>query len=451
MAATQLPINFYELLGVAPSATTEEIRAAYRVRISQYHPDRNRWTHAGAVAALINEAWEVLGNPERRRVYDASAILEASHSRTNEAGSTAYRSDPPTAPAAERPPSAAPPTRAKLDDGEILTGALVLVAIIAWVGWMGWVSWSVLVYPLIGIVGGILKGTGIGQWEVIKRKKRAGNPDSSVCPQCGRKVPHYIEQCRCGFKRPDADTSAGVADDANGHPSPMVHEAMNMRTLCRWLFGYRDDVDLFSRWWHRGFVILFVLVMVLMTFLAWALQPYAPSFQSSNLVIITNLEDYTYAHPEMENAVKGFVSAAEMTAKRTPLLPDPLGIREHNGEMSSYFISEYQWFCNADFPSHVEGFRRWARLSSGSEVDTATATHLLSEIVTPQACLTLTSLGDHPSAKDVLRVKYTDRALRQMRDENTFRTVLISLGIALILLNVYYRAFIYIIFGKRRN
>ena len=72
MAADQPSINYYDILGIAPSATTEEIKAAYRARVARYHPDRNPSTHANAITALINEAWEVLGNPERRPQYDAT-------------------------------------------------------------------------------------------------------------------------------------------------------------------------------------------------------------------------------------------------------------------------------------------------------------------------------------------------------------------------------------------
>ena len=58
----------YERLGVSPHATHEEIRRAYRVLAQRHHPDAN--PEAGADMAEINAAWEILGDPDRRRTYD---------------------------------------------------------------------------------------------------------------------------------------------------------------------------------------------------------------------------------------------------------------------------------------------------------------------------------------------------------------------------------------------
>ena len=72
--------DLYGVLGVSPSASQEQIRLQYRVLVRKYHPD----LHPGdASAALmmerVNAAYDVLGNPEERRQYNAeiSASLQS--------------------------------------------------------------------------------------------------------------------------------------------------------------------------------------------------------------------------------------------------------------------------------------------------------------------------------------------------------------------------------------
>ena len=65
----------YDLLGVSPSATQDEIRRAYHGLARRHHPDANPGQSDPSrrlKMAEINAAWEVLGNPEKRRAYDRS-------------------------------------------------------------------------------------------------------------------------------------------------------------------------------------------------------------------------------------------------------------------------------------------------------------------------------------------------------------------------------------------
>lgn len=65
--------DHYAVLGVARDASQDDIRAARRARLREAHPDANPDDPTAAERfALIYEAAEVLGDPERRRAYDAS-------------------------------------------------------------------------------------------------------------------------------------------------------------------------------------------------------------------------------------------------------------------------------------------------------------------------------------------------------------------------------------------
>lgn len=63
--------DYYEVLGVPRRATSEEIAEAYRKLALQYHPDRNP-NHPEAVEKFKEaaEAFDVLHNPEKRKIYD---------------------------------------------------------------------------------------------------------------------------------------------------------------------------------------------------------------------------------------------------------------------------------------------------------------------------------------------------------------------------------------------
>src|SRR6186713_293608 len=63
--------DYYSTLGVAKTGTEKEIKAAYRKLARKLHPDVNPGDKASeSKFKEINEAYEVLGDPEKRKKYD---------------------------------------------------------------------------------------------------------------------------------------------------------------------------------------------------------------------------------------------------------------------------------------------------------------------------------------------------------------------------------------------
>ncbi len=94
--------NYYHFLGVEKNADTTTIRTTYRKLAKESHPDLNRHDpHAEAYFKRINEAYEVLSDPVKRRNYDLTLIKEPEintsdnkQTFSNSASSKAQKSTP---------------------------------------------------------------------------------------------------------------------------------------------------------------------------------------------------------------------------------------------------------------------------------------------------------------------------------------------------------------------
>ena len=79
--------NLYAILGVDESANADELRAAYRSLAREFHPDNGG---DASRMAEVNAAWQILGDEDRRRTYDAArgAVATGPAGRQRRGGST---------------------------------------------------------------------------------------------------------------------------------------------------------------------------------------------------------------------------------------------------------------------------------------------------------------------------------------------------------------------------
>lgn len=74
-------LNYYEVLGLTPGASQEEIQRAYIRMAREYHPDHNQAQDDRKMIEL-NSIYETLTNPERKREYDARFAPEQTYDFT---------------------------------------------------------------------------------------------------------------------------------------------------------------------------------------------------------------------------------------------------------------------------------------------------------------------------------------------------------------------------------
>lgn len=84
----------YDNLKVSRNAPLEVVRAAYRALAQRHHPDVNASPDSARVMKLLNEAWEILGDPKRRAEHD-TWIAEQEAKQDNGSPESPFRANAP--------------------------------------------------------------------------------------------------------------------------------------------------------------------------------------------------------------------------------------------------------------------------------------------------------------------------------------------------------------------
>ena len=85
-------IDYYKILGVDKNIPQKDVREAYRKRAKQFHPDLHpNDPKAKAKFQALNEAYEVIGDPEKRKKYDKYGEQWKDADRAESGGLTSRR------------------------------------------------------------------------------------------------------------------------------------------------------------------------------------------------------------------------------------------------------------------------------------------------------------------------------------------------------------------------
>lgn len=81
--------DYYEILGLDSTASTEDIKRAYKKLAKKYHPDVNKSPTSEELFKLISEAYEVLSDGQKRSQYDTYRSIEFEMSGEERSGTQA--------------------------------------------------------------------------------------------------------------------------------------------------------------------------------------------------------------------------------------------------------------------------------------------------------------------------------------------------------------------------
>jgi hypothetical protein len=218
-----------------------------------------------------------------------------------------------------------------------------------------------------------------------------------------------------------------------------------MQRVGVFLFGFREDIDLDQRWWHRLAKVAGTLSLIAV--FLWFVSIDADLPQGpGNIRIVESLRDYTIAHPEDGDAVAGF--AKKYGTKS--------GKRESDGSVS-YLFFETDMYCAAKPYEHLGSLREYLRPEDNTRPTDEDALAVLTRLDVKRedpdgyTCLLIDNRKDMPGPGDIVGWEHTLRANVIGNAEKYGIMFLIDAGLVFVVLNLYYRGFVFIVCGPRKK
>lgn len=220
-----------------------------------------------------------------------------------------------------------------------------------------------------------------------------------------------------------------------------------MGLVARLLFGFRIDIDLNQRWWHRFAKVAYVLAVVAFGLWGTSLPVSFPDDDDNvaNIRIVETLADYTKAHPSDEDPVESFAGEYRYRS----------GKREGNGKVSLLFY-EAEMYCAVSPYDHLNVLRQYIRPRdvgnrNPTEHDALALLVRLNVVEKDPSGYSCISFGDTmPPPTEIVGWEYTLRAKLIGYAQLYAILALVGAVLSLIVLNLYYRGLVYIVCGPRR-
>jgi len=110
---TKNDFSYYQILNVDKSASQDEIKKAHRQCVKHYHPDSNKAPNAAVMFQLVQEAYEVLSDVGKRKIYDNSISPSSAKQPEPRPGPKPPPRPEPKPPPSPEPRSTPPPPKSE--------------------------------------------------------------------------------------------------------------------------------------------------------------------------------------------------------------------------------------------------------------------------------------------------------------------------------------------------